>query len=929
MRDHGSSFRDRDRVRYLAEGDAEGDLPLMSPSKERAVSRWVEDSLCELEGGELGDGIDSPGKDSSSSSSRRRASGTRRDEYGADGDYDERSSGSGRRVNPRERDGGGGYEGSPRTPPPRSASRGGGRNADEAVTPGRSHLRPVDSAGRPPSRGGPGSLDPSLSGRARSFGRRSSAEGGAELRPRTPSGAELLARPGTAEGRRPRTADVNSAYGRPGVPRSMSTAEAALAGPGGSLKERDRGGDGGRMRTVPRSASEVMPEDLGGGGGGGGGARRAPLRSPSGSLRSNSVSKDYEDERGWSGGGGGHGSQDRPYTSHGYGRRREEYGGDERGGGGGRYEGENHLNEEHRRLAMELEREREERRKLQEELKRMEREVKEKDDRKRTDKERRTMEKERLVADVAALKLPVDRIAVEEKKPARRGIFSVFSSRPKTPDVDKAAGVAQGNTVAVVPQPSPGARPVTPEGLQARLTRKNREVIRAARKEAAAAGGGGGGGGGVGGGGGGGGGSADQGGSVNILKRPLADVKEAYKVDKNELGRGRFGVIRGCMCRVSGERFACKSISKSMLQVCGVLGRGMPFEVPCAAVCEQGVQGREQGVQGREQGVWSVGGGGNGEGDKGRGEEGNGEGDKGRGEEGNGEGERRRESGGGGGGGGGRGRGRGEGGQGEGERERGIRGGERRRGEGGQGEGDGKRGRARGGGEGWVPCQQDIEDVRREVAVMEMLKGHPSIVNLRNAFEDAQDVHLIMELCEGGELFDRIKLRGKFPEADAARVIRTVVLVLRHCHGAGIMHRDLKPENILLVSNNSDTDLKVIDWGVATFFQKGKPCTDMAGSPYYLAPEVLAEKYGPEADIWSAGVVLYILLCGLPPFWGTTNDAIFEAIKQATLNLVRPPWPSISDEAKDLVVRMLTRNPKKRITAEEILDHPWIRANAS
>ncbi|GJP65630.1 hypothetical protein CLOP_g22499 [Closterium sp. NIES-67] len=93
----------------------------------------------------------------------------------------------------------------------------------------------------------------------------------------------------------------------------------------------------------------------------------------------------------------------------------------------------------------------------------------------------------------------------------------------------------------------------------------------------------------------------------------------------------------------------------------------------------------------------------------------------------------------------------------------------------------------------------------------------------------------------------------------------------------------------------------------------------MAGSPYYLAPEVLAKKYGPEADIWSSEVVLYILLSGLPPFWGTTNDAIFEVIKQATLNLVRQPWPVISDEAKDLVVRMLTRNPKKRITADEIL----------
>ena len=93
----------------------------------------------------------------------------------------------------------------------------------------------------------------------------------------------------------------------------------------------------------------------------------------------------------------------------------------------------------------------------------------------------------------------------------------------------------------------------------------------------------------------------------------------------------------------------------------------------------------------------------------------------------------------------------------------------------------------------------------------------------------------------------------------------------------------------------------------------------MAGSPYYLAPEVLAERYGPEADVWSAGVVLYILLCGLPPFWGTTNEAIFEAIKEGPLNLIRPPWPSVSDEAKDLVKQMLQRSAKKRITLDEIL----------
>lgn len=111
----------------------------------------------------------------------------------------------------------------------------------------------------------------------------------------------------------------------------------------------------------------------------------------------------------------------------------------------------------------------------------------------------------------------------------------------------------------------------------------------------------------------------------------------------------------------------------------------------------------------------------------------------------------------------------------------------------------------------------------------------------------------------------------------------------------------------------------LVMYAICACDSSGKPCTDMAGSPYYLAPEVLAERYGPEADIWSAGVVLYILLSGLPPFWATTNEGIFEAIQEGSLNLVRPPWPNISEEAKDLVRRMLTKNPKKRISLEGIL----------
>ncbi|CAI5940523.1 unnamed protein product, partial [Closterium sp. NIES-64] len=195
---------------------------------------------------------------------------------------------------------------------------------------------------------------------------------------------------------------------------------------------------------------------------------------------------------------------------------------------------------------------------------------------------------------------------------------------------------------------------------------------------------------------------------------------------------------------------------------------------------------------------------------------------------------------------------------------------------------------------------------------------------LRPPSPPSQHVHLVMELCAGGELFDRIKAKGRYSEPQAAAVVATVARVLQQCHAAGVIHRDVKPENILLCTKQSDTDVKLIDFGVATFFQPGVPCTDMAGSPYYLAPEVLAESYGPEADVWSTGVVLYILLSGLPPFWAPNNEAIFQAIKAAPVNLVRPPWPSVSGEVRDLVRRMLEKRPEDRITLAEVLEHPWI-----
>ncbi|KAG5080567.1 hypothetical protein JHK86_004632 [Glycine max] len=161
----------------------------------------------------------------------------------------------------------------------------------------------------------------------------------------------------------------------------------------------------------------------------------------------------------------------------------------------------------------------------------------------------------------------------------------------------------------------------------------------------------------------------------------------------------------------------------------------------------------------------------------------------------------------------------------------------------------------------------DIEDVRREVEIMRHLPKHPNVVSLKDTYEDDDAVHLVMELCEGGELFDRIVARGHYTERAATTVTRTIVEVVKVCHEHGVMHRDLKPENFLFGNKKETAPLKVIDFGLSVLFKPGERFNEIVGSPYYMAPEVLKRNYGPEIDIWSAGVILYILLCGVPPFW--------------------------------------------------------------
>ncbi|CAI0425355.1 unnamed protein product [Linum tenue] len=147
----------------------------------------------------------------------------------------------------------------------------------------------------------------------------------------------------------------------------------------------------------------------------------------------------------------------------------------------------------------------------------------------------------------------------------------------------------------------------------------------------------------------------------------------------------------------------------------------------------------------------------------------------------------------------------------------------------------------------------DVEDVRREVAIMKHLPRNSSIVSLKEACEDDNAVHLVMELCEGGELFDRIVARGHYTERAAAAVTRTIVEVVQLCHKHGVIHRDLKPENFLFANKKENSPLKAIDFGLSIFFKPGERFSEIVGSPYYMAPEVLKRNYGPEIDIWSAG----------------------------------------------------------------------------
>ncbi|KAJ9694365.1 hypothetical protein PVL29_010049 [Vitis rotundifolia] len=218
-----------------------------------------------------------------------------------------------------------------------------------------------------------------------------------------------------------------------------------------------------------------------------------------------------------------------------------------------------------------------------------------------------------------------------------------------------------------------------------------------------------------------------------------------------------------------------------------------------------------------------------------------------------------------------------------------------------------------------------IEDVRREVKILRALTGHKNLVQFYDAYEDDDNVYIVMELCRGGELLDRILARGgKYSEEDAKAVMVQILNVVAFCHLQGVVHRDLKPENFLFISKEENSPLKAIDFGLSDYVKPDERLNDIVGSAYYVAPEVLHRSYGTEADMWSVGVIAYILLCGSRPFWARTESGIFKAVLKADPSFDEAPWPSLSSDAIDFVKRLLNKDYRKRLTAAQALSHPWL-----
>jgi len=220
------------------------------------------------------------------------------------------------------------------------------------------------------------------------------------------------------------------------------------------------------------------------------------------------------------------------------------------------------------------------------------------------------------------------------------------------------------------------------------------------------------------------------------------------------------------------------------------------------------------------------------------------------------------------------------------------------------------------------------KNLRMEMDILRRVE-HPNIIALHEMIESGNKLYFVMELVTGGELFDRIVEKGSYSEEDAKILVRKIVAAIDYLHKQNIAHRDLKPENLLVKSVEDDTEVKIADFGLSKIIDKDKMMQTACGTPGYVAPEVLnAEGYDKEVDMWSVGVITYILLCGFPPFYSESVPEVFEQIMKAEYDYPEEYWDEISAEAKDFIDHLLVVDLSKRLTAEQSLNHPWLRQSS-
>lgn len=226
-----------------------------------------------------------------------------------------------------------------------------------------------------------------------------------------------------------------------------------------------------------------------------------------------------------------------------------------------------------------------------------------------------------------------------------------------------------------------------------------------------------------------------------------------------------------------------------------------------------------------------------------------------------------------------------------------------------------------------IKLQDDEKQFLKEIELLSQL-DHPSIIKVFEYFMENNNYYVVQELCKGGELYEQIYQIDCFTENSAAEIMKQLFSAVYYLHSMNIVHRDLKPENIMIenvnVSNSESFNIKLIDFGTANYYNPKKLMNQKIGTSYYIAPEVIQKKYNQKCDIWSCGIILFILLSGYPPFDGDTDDEIMEAVVRDNVSFEEPEWQNVSKEALAFVKKLLNKDYNKRISAEEALKDNWI-----